>query len=148
MKPREWFSYWDSNNSNSLDKDEGKFDLILFSLFGVIGSVQNTLVLTISTQIILTPPNVVVRALVKTFKSVGSEGQTAAAAVEGGGGRGDGGAHTEATDADAALIVSISETIDCVWCLFDDDGSNSIDIDEFTRRDGLCETIIASLNLR
>lgn len=42
-------------------------------------------------------------------------------------------------------IATIAETVEAVFPLFDPDGSGSIDISEFTMRDGLCDTIIASL---
>lgn len=38
------------------------------------------------------------------------------------------------------------DTIDCVWSIFDHDGSGSIDIEEFTAEGGLADTIIASVN--
>ena len=42
-------------------------------------------------------------------------------------------------------VSTIRETLDCVFPIFDDDGSGAIDIDEFTKTDGLCDTIIASM---
>ena len=47
----------------------------------------------------------------------------------------------------SASVATITEVIDAVFCIFDPDGSGSIDINEFTMSDGLCDTIIASLSL-
>jgi hypothetical protein len=58
----------------------------------------------------------VVRAVIKTFGLVG----------------------------DSAQITSMREMLDAVWCIFDDDGSGVIERDEFTRKDGLADTILAT----
>ena len=41
--------------------------------------------------------------------------------------------------------VAMAATVDAVWFLFDDDGSDSIELAEFLRADGLGETLLASL---
>jgi hypothetical protein len=46
---------------------------------------------------------------------------------------------------DQQQIRATREMMDAVWCIFDDDGSGGIDRDEFTRRDGLADTIVATL---
>lgn len=43
------------------------------------------------------------------------------------------------------LMGEISQTLDAIWGIFDQDGSGSIEIDEFISPDGLCDTILASL---
>ena len=41
--------------------------------------------------------------------------------------------------------IHVSEFINNVWRIFDDDDNGTIDIDEFTRTDGLSDMIIANL---
>jgi Ca2+-binding EF-hand superfamily protein len=45
-------------------------------------------------------------------------------------------------------LRALSDVVSAVWCIFDDDGSGEIDEEEFLRRDGLCETLVASLGFR
>ena len=43
-------------------------------------------------------------------------------------------------------VQMMRNSIDAVWCVFDDDGSGSIERDEFLRPgDGLADTIIATV---
>jgi len=46
------------------------------------------------------------------------------------------------------LAREIDGALEAVWPLFDSDGSGSIEMDEFVVRDGLCDTILASLALQ
>ena len=47
---------------------------------------------------------------------------------------------------DPVAVTQMRGTIDAVWCIFDDDGSGSIERDEFLRPgDGLADTIIATV---
>jgi hypothetical protein len=48
----------------------------------------------------------------------------------------------------AILAREIAETLDAIWVIFDHDGSGSIEMDEFISRDGLCDTILASLAMQ
>ena len=45
------------------------------------------------------------------------------------------------------LARNIADTLDSIWCIFDTDGSGSIEMDEFLTPDGLCDSILASLSL-
>ena len=42
-------------------------------------------------------------------------------------------------------INELREILDNVWSIFDTDGSGSIELNEFLQRDGLGETLVASL---
>ena len=42
-------------------------------------------------------------------------------------------------------VHTITECVEAVFPLFDPDGSGEVDVNEFTMRDGLCDTIIASV---
>jgi hypothetical protein len=42
-------------------------------------------------------------------------------------------------------VNTITECVEAVFPLFDIDGSGEVDVNEFTMRDGLCDTIIASV---
>jgi hypothetical protein len=42
-------------------------------------------------------------------------------------------------------VASMRDTLDAVWGLFDTDGGGTVDLDEFTQSDGLCDTILASI---
>lgn len=44
-------------------------------------------------------------------------------------------------------VEEIVEVLSAVWSLFDHDNSDGIDVDEFISPDGLCETILASVNM-
>jgi hypothetical protein len=44
-------------------------------------------------------------------------------------------------------VEEIVEVLNAVWSLFDHDNSDGIDLDEFIAPDGLCETILASINM-
>ena len=44
-----------------------------------------------------------------------------------------------------ATLEELRQTVNAVWPMFDLDGSGSIDVDEFVARDGLGDTLIASL---
>ena len=44
------------------------------------------------------------------------------------------------------LAREIADALDAVWPFFDTDGSGSIEMDEFVSRDGLCDTILASMS--
>jgi len=78
---RDWFVYWDEDDSGELDREE------------------------------------VIRALIKTLRL----GQ------------------------DSERQANIREVVNGTWVIFDTDGSGNIDIDEFLSRDGLGETLIATL---
>ncbi len=39
-----------------------------------------------------------------------------------------------------------ADTLDNIWCLFDHDGSGSVELSEFIARDGLADTLLAELN--
>ena len=82
-----WFSYWDEDGSNALEKGE------------------------------------VLRAFIKTFrlKRKGDQGRE--------------------------LTEKISSVVEAVWPVFDTDMSGSIDKDEFLSRDGLADTIVATLQM-
>ena len=45
-----------------------------------------------------------------------------------------------------AARSGIGDTLDNIWCLFDHDGSGSVELSEFIARDGLADTLIAELN--
>ncbi len=49
---------------------------------------------------------------------------------------------------DLRQVENMREVIQNVWCIFDTDGSGEIDKNEFLARDGLADTIIATLNSR
>ena len=46
---------------------------------------------------------------------------------------------------DPEKYQQLRETVSAIWGMFDDDGSGEIDTDEFTARDGLADTIVATL---
>mmetsp|Transcript_21605 Transcript_21605/g.53305 ORF Transcript_21605/g.53305 Transcript_21605/m.53305 type:complete len:324 (-) Transcript_21605:319-1290(-) len=46
---------------------------------------------------------------------------------------------------DLSKVQEMRRTVDSVWNLFDPDGSNSIDRDEFVMRDGLADTLVATM---
>ena len=49
---------------------------------------------------------------------------------------------------DPARVQMMRGTIDAVWPIFDDDGSGSVDREEFLRpNEGLADTIVATLGL-
>ena len=49
-------------------------------------------------------------------------------------------------DRNPPQVQMMRNSIDAVWCVFDDDGSGSIERDEFLRPgDGLADTIIATV---
>ena len=52
---------------------------------------------------------------------------------------------TLGTSGDANAVLAMRGTVDAVWGVFDLDGSGSIDRNEFLARDGLADTIIATL---
>jgi hypothetical protein len=92
----------------------------------------------------------VLRAIIKTFKldintATGTATGTGTATATGTG-------TTNAVDTTAAALhnfhrkcSSIISTLDAIWPMFDHDGSGDIDIDEFVQSDGLCDTILATL---
>lgn len=45
-------------------------------------------------------------------------------------------------------VAEMRETIENVWCLFDDDGNGTIDRGEWAMRDGLCDAVIAARQFR
>lgn len=48
----------------------------------------------------------------------------------------------------AANTGHIFELLDAVWPIFDHDESGEIDLDEFTTADGLCDTLLATIQFR
>ena len=47
---------------------------------------------------------------------------------------------------DPARVAQMRSTIDAIWCLFDEDGSGTVDRQEFLKAgEGLADTIIATI---
>jgi len=43
-------------------------------------------------------------------------------------------------------VTQMRQSVDAIWCIFDDDGNGSIDRDEFLKpNEGLADTIIATI---
>ena len=100
-RAREWFQYWDDDNSGQLDKQE------------------------------------VLRALVKTFR-IGPDASGAGAGA-------GAGARRDFDELSRMRVLGIASMLDSIWPIFDADNSGSIDIDEFTSTDGLCDTLLATM---
>jgi len=47
---------------------------------------------------------------------------------------------------DAAHVTQMRSTLDAVWCIFDTDGSGTIERGEFLQADGLADTVVATLS--
>merc|ERR1712046_241061 len=54
--------------------------------------------------------------------------------------------HTFRLEQDYGRVRTMRECIDNMWCLFDDDGSGSIEMDEFISPDSLANCIIATMD--
>ena len=49
---------------------------------------------------------------------------------------------------DANRVAQVADVVEAVWGIFDTDGSGEIDREEFVERDGLADSIIASMDMR
>jgi len=47
-----------------------------------------------------------------------------------------------------AGVAALRESLRAIWCIFDPDGSGSVDKQEFIARDGLADTVLATMDLR